>query len=26
MCQYSAHDGVPNDWHLIHAVVSRRVV
>ncbi len=18
MCQYSAHDGVPNDWHLVH--------
>lgn len=18
MCQYSAHDGVPNDWHLMH--------
>lgn len=18
MCQYSAHDGMPNDWHLVH--------
>jgi anthraniloyl-CoA monooxygenase len=18
MCQYSAHDGLPNDWHLVH--------
>ena len=18
MCQYSADDGVPNDWHLVH--------
>lgn len=18
MCQYSAHNGVPNDWHLVH--------
>ncbi|HEY5337231.1 MAG TPA: NADH:flavin oxidoreductase/NADH oxidase, partial [Rhizomicrobium sp.] len=18
MCQYSANDGVPNDWHLVH--------
>ena len=18
MCQYSAHDGTPNDWHLMH--------
>jgi len=18
MCQYSAHDGVPNDWHMVH--------
>ena len=19
MCQYSAHDGMPGDWHLVHA-------
>jgi 2,4-dienoyl-CoA reductase-like NADH-dependent reductase (Old Yellow Enzyme family) len=24
MCQYSAEDGVPNDWHLVH-LVSRAV-
>jgi 2,4-dienoyl-CoA reductase-like NADH-dependent reductase (Old Yellow Enzyme family) len=18
MCQYSSHDGLPNDWHLVH--------
>ena len=18
MCQYSAHDGMPSDWHLVH--------
>jgi 2,4-dienoyl-CoA reductase-like NADH-dependent reductase (Old Yellow Enzyme family) len=24
MCQYSAHDGVPNDWHLVH-LASRAV-
>ena len=18
MCQYSSHDGKPNDWHLVH--------
>ena len=23
MCMYSAADGVPNDWHLVHSAAVR---
>lgn len=26
MCQYSATDGVPNDWHLLHYTAERWAV
>ncbi|AHG72398.1 NADPH dehydrogenase [Mannheimia sp. USDA-ARS-USMARC-1261] len=25
MCQYSATDGVPNDWHFVHSPAVRLV-